>query len=139
MKMIAFLLALFVGFSACAQSQSPKSSDRIVSAVSSLTLRPDEIIKLSDEGWNGSGEAALRLSLYYGSVKLDLDRSEYWTTIAAENGNAIAQYNVWVQLNESSNIDDKKRAIFWLKKSAEQGYSDAKLELKKIDKSMPLR
>lgn len=135
MKMIAFLFALFVGFSAYAQSQSPKSLDRIVSAVSSLTLRPDEVIKLSDEGWNGSGEAALRLSLYYGSVKLDLDRSEYWTTIAAENGNAVAQYNVWVQLSESSNADDKKRAIFWLKKSAKQGYSDAKLELQKIEKS----
>jgi len=136
MKTIAFLVALFVGFSACAQSQSPKSSDKIISAVSSLTLRPDEVIKLSNEGWNGSGEAALRLSLYYGSVKLDLDKSEYWTTIAAENGNAVAQYNVWVQLNESNNVDDKKRAIFWLKKSADQGYANAKLELQNIQKPM---
>src|ERR1051325_9729672 len=136
MKMIAFLLALFVGFYACAQSQSPKSSDKIVSAVSSLTLRPNQVVKLSDEGRKGSGDAALRLSLYYGSVKVDLDRSEYWTTIAAENGNAVAQYNVWVQLNESSNSDDKKRAIFWLRKSAEQGYPDAKLELQKIEGAM---
>lgn len=136
MKMIAILFALLIGFSAFAQSQSSKSSDRIVSAVSSLTLRPDEVVKLSDEGWNGSGEAALRLSLYYGSVKLDLDKSVYWTTIAAENGNAVAQYNLWVQLSESSNADDKKRAVFWLRQSAKQGDPDAKLELQKIEKSV---
>ncbi|MGO4703403.1 tetratricopeptide repeat protein [Dyella sp. 2RAB6] len=136
MKMIVLLFALSVGFSAFAQSRSPNSSDEIISAVADLTLRPDEVIRLSDEGWNGSGEAALRLSLYYASVKLDFDRSEYWTTIAAENGNAVAQYNVWVQLSESSNADDKKRAIFWLRKSAMQGDPDAKLELQKIEKSI---
>ncbi|NII72722.1 TPR repeat protein [Dyella sp. SG562] len=136
MKTIFFLFVLFVGFSAFAQSQGPKSSDKIVSAVSSLNLRPDEVIKLSEDGWNGAGEAALRLSMYYASVKLDLDRSDYWMTIAAENGNAVAQYNVWARLSESSNADDKKRAIFWLRKSAMQGDPDARLELQKIEKSM---
>ncbi|MBT2117484.1 hypothetical protein KK141_03235 [Dyella sp. LX-66] len=134
MKMIALLFALSVGFSAFAQSQSPKSLDQIISGVGDLTLRPDEVIRLSDEGWNGSGEAALRLSLYYGSVRLDFDRAEYWTIIAAENGNAVAQYNAWVQLSDdrSSSADDKKRAVFWLRKSAAQNDPDAIRELKKL-------
>ena len=134
MKTIFFLFVLFVGFSAFAQSQGPKSSDKIVSAVSSLNLRPDEVIKLSEDGWNGAGEAALRLSMYYASVKLDLDRSDYWMTIAAENGNAVAQYNAWVQMSDdrSSSADDKKRAVFWLRKSAAQNDPDAIRELKKL-------
>lgn len=133
--MMAFVLVLFFAFLSCAQSQSAKIDGEPVLGVADLVLRSDEVIKLSDEAWAGSGDAALKLSLYYANVKLDFDRASYWTIISAENGNAVAQYNAWAQLSDSrSTTDDQRRAVFWLRKSAAQGCPEAVLELQKVEK-----
>ena len=96
MKRAVFVFVLFFAFSGFAQSQSQTREFKPISGVADLILQPDEIVKLSDEAWAGSGDAALRLSVYYANVKLDFDRSSYWTLIAAENGNAVGQYNAWL-------------------------------------------
>jgi len=74
--------------------------------------------------------------VYYANVKVDFDGSSYWTLIAGENGNAVAQYNAWAELSDSrSSADDKRRAVFWLRKSAVQGDSDAIRELRELERS----
>ena len=136
MKRVALVFVLFFALSGFAQSQTPASDGKPILLVADLMLHPYEVDKLAEEAWGGSGEAAPNLSLYYGSVRLDLDRSDYWTLIGAENGNAVAQYNAWVQLSDSrSSNDDQKRAVFWLRKAAAQGVAEALLELRKPDKA----
>jgi TPR repeat protein len=136
MKITASVFVLLFVFSGFAQSQSPTSEGKPILGVADLVLRSDEVAKLSDEAWAGSGEAALKLSVYYANVKVDFDRSSYWTLIAAENGNAVAQYNAWAELSDSrSSADDKRRAVFWLRKSAVQGDSDAIRELRELERS----
>ena len=121
------------GLSGHAQSQDVKLDGEVVMGVGDLVLSPGEVVALSDEAWSGSGEAALKLFLYYGSVRLDFDKADYWTIIAAENGNAVGQYNAWVQLSdERSSAEDQKRAIFWLRKAAAQNVPEAILELRKM-------
>lgn len=47
----------------------------------------------------------------------------YWTQIAAENGDAVSQYNLAIILLNTKKQQDRLRAIFWLKKSADSGYA----------------
>lgn len=132
-KSVVCVLMLLLGLSGQARSQDAKPQGEYLPLVGDLILSPEEVVKLSDEAWRGSGEAALRLSMYYGSVRLDFDRSDYWTIIGAEDGNAVSQYNAWVQLSdERSSADDKKRAVFWLRKAAAQNFPDAVDELRKL-------
>ena len=126
-----FVLAALL-LSASAQSQDDKSDVKVIGLEADLDLRSDQVVTLTDEALRGSGEAGLRLALYYANVKLDLSKSEYWTHISAENGNAVAQYNEWVELSQSEKADDRKRALFWLRKSAAQGNGTAQRELKDI-------
>jgi TPR repeat protein len=56
----------------------------------------------------------------------------YWSQIAAENGDPIAQYNFALELISEKNSLEKKRAIYWLKKAAEQGDVDASRVLRDI-------
>ncbi|MEQ1513165.1 MAG: hypothetical protein ABL934_10885 [Lysobacteraceae bacterium] len=56
----------------------------------------------------------------------------YWSQIAAENGDPIAQYNFALDLLSQKNSLEKKRAIYWLKKAAEKGDADASRVLRDI-------
>jgi TPR repeat protein len=56
----------------------------------------------------------------------------YWSQIAAENGGPIAQYTFALDLLSEKNPLEKKRAIYWLKKAAEQGDVDASRVLRDI-------
>ena len=104
---------------------------------SDLDISESEILQLEREALNGSGEAALRLCLYYEIRKEDLEETMYWECIAAENGHVVSQYNYAIHLLNENYIKAyytdpkminraKIRARFWLKKAAEQGHKYAK-------------
>ena len=53
---------------------------------------------------------------------------------AAEQGNAEAQYNLSVMYHEGEGVgQDEEKAVYWLKKSAAQGYIQAQDVLRTIE------
>lgn len=84
------------------------------------------------EAAKGDAEAAFRLSLHFSSGRnASADEARFWRQIAAENGHAVAQYNIWFLDHGSQDEILRERALFWLKKSAEAGFEDAKKQLSK--------
>ena len=80
----------------------------------------------------GDPEAAFRLSLHYSSGdSASTEDARFWRQIAAENGHAVAQYNIWFLDHESLDVLLRERAFFWLRKSAASGFGDAKAQLPK--------
>jgi TPR repeat protein len=56
--------------------------------------------------------------------------SSYWYRKAAENGNAIGQYNLGHHYRNGYGVpQDYGEAVKWLRMSAEQGNSDAQINL----------
>lgn len=79
---------------------------------------------------SGHPEAAFRLALHYSSgSNASPGDSRYWLLIAAENGHAVAPYNIWFADHESLDGVARARALFWLEKSAERGVARAKEKL----------
>ncbi|WP_155844836.1 hypothetical protein [Arenimonas oryziterrae] len=72
---------------------------------------------------SGDKDAAFDLAREAMNVSPPLSRC--WLVVASENGHAIAQYNLWATLRHSSDSRDMSRAVFWLDKSADQGFDRA--------------
>ncbi|WP_325370531.1 hypothetical protein [Dyella sp.] len=90
-----------------------------------FVLTPVQVKKLTNEALDGSGKAALRLSRFYSNVVTNLDEAMKWAIIGAENGDANCQYTAYAFLDRRMSSEDRRRAIFWLKKAADQGYQPA--------------
>ncbi|WP_295388321.1 tetratricopeptide repeat protein, partial [Thiolapillus sp.] len=59
-------------------------------------------------------------------VRQDLKEAVKWYRRAAEQGYALAQYNLGVIYNNGQGVQqDKKEAVKWFRKAAEQGYASA--------------
>lgn len=97
-----------------------------------IALNGDSIRALSNEGLSGSPDSAQKLALHFLVANGNLTDGMYWTHIAAENGHAVAQYNMWQLLNQSEDANNHKRALFWLRRSAASGNSDAIEKLKEL-------
>jgi TPR repeat protein len=59
--------------------------------------------------------------MYYALIVSDRGKYEYWTTVAAENGSPIGEYNLGHLLADRGGGADRRRAIYWLKKAALAG------------------
>lgn len=81
----------------------------------------------------GSPEAATKISVFYGFVLLNPIEERRWALIAAENGNPVAQYNVYEDFMNNDTALDRERALFWLRKSAAAGFKDAQEKLKRVE------
>jgi TPR repeat protein len=90
-----------------------------------LVLTPQQVKQLTSEALDGSGPAALRLSRFYSNVVTNLDEAMKWAVIGAENGDANCQYTAYAFLDRRLSAEDRRRATFWLKKAADQGYQPA--------------
>ena len=90
-----------------------------------FVLTPQQVTKLTDEALDGSGPAALRLSRFYSNVATNLDEAMKWAIIGAENGDANCQYTAYAFLDRRIFTEDRRRALFWLKKAAGQSYQPA--------------
>jgi len=66
------------------------------------------------------------MNFYWMSGKKDIPRAKYWAVIGAENGSIEAQFRAWQTLSISRNPDEQRRAIFWLKKAADENYLGSK-------------
>jgi TPR repeat protein len=62
----------------------------------------------------GDGESAVRLAL---NPEGDLDSATYWSTIAAEDGDARGMEWLAVLLKNKGDSQSKIRACYWLKKA----------------------
>ena len=54
-----------------------------------LEIPEKDIPTIEEAALRGNGKSALKLALFYGAVKHDLDKQMYWTTISAEDGEPI--------------------------------------------------
>lgn len=129
---IASLIGVLT-IAACASTQ-----DNQASAVDEgFAISADRLSELKEIAADGNGQAALRLSLHYSSgINSSAKDAEFWRIVAAENGEPVAQYNIWFLMHESTDPLERRRALFWLKKSAEGGFVEAKHELERLAGSL---
>lgn len=90
-----------------------------------FVLTPAQQQSLVTQALDGSGDAALRLSHFYSNVAGNLDEALRWAVIGAENGDAKSALTAYALLDRRTSEQDRRRAQFWLKKAAEQGYRPA--------------
>jgi TPR repeat protein len=129
MKHLWVLCFLFFVNAVWAQGYPPK----VISGVQDMALSDQQISSYSEQALRGDTEAANRLGEYYLMLQGDRHHAEYWYRISAENGDVGAQRSYGEMLLQDSS-ENKTRAIFWLKKSAEGGDSLAKAALEKLKK-----
>jgi len=128
---VAALACLCASQAAAAQTDTAHE----VNLNQSLVLTAKQQQALAVEAMRGSGEAAMKLFLFYGFVALNPTEEHRWVVIGAENGDPVAQYNLYTDLANSDDELEKQRAIFWLRKAAAAGDEDAKGELKDLEKA----
>lgn len=128
MRVIYFTLLLATMMTAgCAAAQ-----DRPIAVDEGFSLSTDTREEMRIQAAKGDAEAAFRLSLHYSSGSgASAEEARFWRQIAAENGHAVAQYNIWFLDQKSSDVVLRERAHFWLRKSAASGFEDAKRQLSK--------
>ncbi|SFW28227.1 sel1 repeat family protein [Luteibacter sp. UNCMF366Tsu5.1] len=97
-----------------------------------LVLTQQQLQTLAVEAMRGSSEAASKISIFYGFVLLNPMEERRWALIAAENGDPVAQYNVYEDFMNNDTALDRERALFWLRKSANAGYKEAQEKLKRV-------
>jgi len=110
-----------------------------------LNIPKEELPQLNREALLGSQEAAFRLSRFHEFVKLDYKSSEYWISIAAENGHPVSQYNYAFFLSSDrlakvlgrdsaeERERDRQRAVYWYRMAARNGVEEAVRALRKTD------
>jgi TPR repeat protein len=126
MKSITIALAAAIsvtGTTASSQSNTPSASG-IQSPKplnSDAEIARAQVPVLEKDALSGDPRAAFRLAMYYDLIVMDMRKYEYWTTIAAENGNIVGEYNLGYLLANRGGDLNRKRAIYWLKKAALAG------------------
>lgn len=121
---IAILLAAMPITGCGTENEKPIAVDE------GFSLSAKAVDRMRLEAAKGSAEAAFRLSLHYsGGINASSEEARFWRQVAAENGHAVAQYNIWFLDHESQDAFLKERALFWLRKSAASGFEDAKKQL----------
>lgn len=120
-KLLIFLFAA----SAPAWSAAQDASERAVVTNINYKLSSQQVAQYSTEAMDGSPSATVSLIHYYLDVKRDTRKVKYWALIGAENGSAEAQFWAFTELGSSRDLSEQRRAFFWLKRSADQGYVSA--------------
>ena len=95
-------------------------------------LSDTEVKALQDKALNGDPKAAFRLSLFYDIYRRDYKEGDFWTMIAAENGDPSGEYNFGFKLKDDPDPKNRQRAIFWLKRAAKHGVKLAVSLLKEL-------
>ena len=111
------LLAAGLLWRAVSLAQAQDVAPKWISGNEAAKLRDEEIPALQVKALEGSDEAAGKLFGYYMFSSYDRGKAIYWLTVQAENGSAMAAYNLGAMLGQESDADKRTRAIFWLKKA----------------------
>ena len=109
--------AIFVGVLVPAANSPRAQEAKPIGGVQDFAVTARDILALRARALSGSGEAALRLSRYYGFVLHDAKAEVYWLQIAAENGSSLAQLDYAYKLAEGRNPDDQSRAMYWAREA----------------------
>lgn len=82
----------------------------------------EQLTQYKVAAYAGSGTAANALSVFYAKAAPAGDAELYWTMIGAENGDAVAQFNLaTLYLLKERGHYSVQRANYWLRRSANQG------------------
>lgn len=115
------------------------NADEPINLNQSLFLTPQQRMELAVEAMRGSSEAATKIAVFFGFVALNPTEQHRWVIIAAENGDAVAQFNAYQDFMHYDTELDRERALFWLKKSAASGDKMAQDELKGLEGAQKTR
>lgn len=101
MKPNLMCVALLAWMACSGAAAAHGASDEPINLNQSLVLTDKQRVTLEDQAARGSGDAALKVALFYGFVALNPVEERRWMQIAAENGNAASQYNLYHDLIDS--------------------------------------
>lgn len=134
-----FSLSVALLLGCCALMGHPSEAQPTNMQVTPMPAMPtpfssEEREKLEHDALSGSANAAGRLAGQF-ALYNDLNQATYWWTIAAENGDPRAMYNLWSVGQMVSNPPMREeRRMFWLKRAAEMGYPSAISALDRLNK-----
>ncbi len=97
----------------------------------SFYLSDSDLEAAENKAIYGDAQAALKVALYYDTVKMDSMSSIQWMNIAANQGNVTAQLNMAKWYLYDPRYKNEKLAIFWLKEAENNGSAEAKELLEK--------
>ena len=122
-----------------AVSAYPSSHMQVTDPATSSALRDlsrYEIAGLRRRAMYGDDSAALLLGMAYETgywVPQNCIRAGEWVTESANEGNAVAQYNLGLRYREGDGEPvNEELAVTWLRKAAAQKYSPARLALESV-------
>lgn len=122
---LVYVVLLLVGYQSLSFADAPKPYN-------GAPMLDASEAKLSADALAGDAVAAAKLENYYRYNKPMKDSTwKYWALIAAENGFVRSQFDEYAILIVGDDPLSQRRALYWLKKSAQGGDTDANLELKR--------
>ena len=121
-KIFKFLIIIFL---LVANMYCTNNKNLPISSNECFQIKKSKIDKYKKDALLGSEEAAFKLFEFYEFYKNDSEKSFYWVRIAAENGHAISQHYYSYFLLKKGTKEFRLRAIYWAKKSYENGNKDA--------------
>lgn len=95
-------------------------------------LTNTQISKLKQEALSGDNGAAKRLALYYDFVTMDYTSAYVWFKKAADNGDAVAQFNLGVRSLGKNNNQGCNDAKHWFSLARDNGLVKAQNELDRL-------
>lgn len=90
-----------------------------IAVASSASLTDEDLEEYSRAASSGDGHAAYLVVVHYEMAALDRRNGEYWSQIAAENGDADGMVSYASYLMDVADRDRCRRAIFWVKRAVQ--------------------
>ncbi len=110
-----------------------KKKTEVIGLNDSVDMTVKHRQELMNRANDGDGGAANALGMYYDIIKSDMGNAIYWLRKGAENGSAIAQYNLAnVLLRRKNSRTNREEAIHWLEVSEQKGIIAAKSVLERL-------
>lgn len=115
-----------------------KQKFRTKEQIDSENLPPFFLASLEKRARDGHEGTQLFLGYMYATgdyIPKDNEKSSYWNSLAAEQGNITSQYALAIQYllkDGAGNYINKDKGIYWLTKAAEAGMVDAQFRLATI-------
>ena len=131
-----FGIVLFVIACSCIATEPQKKKFKFDPEASfAFYLSDSDLDAAKNNAIYGDAEAALKVALYYETVKFDTMSGLSWMNIAANHGNVTAQLNMANLYLYDGRLKNLKLAVFWLKEAEKNGSTEAIKLLKEIEKS----
>jgi TPR repeat protein len=133
---LIFGIILIASTNSC-KATEPQNKKFVYDPESSFSfyLSDSDLDSAKKKAIQGDAEAAIKVAVYYETVKLDTMSGLAWMNISANHGNVIAQLNMAKLYLYDGRLKNVKLAIFWLKEAKQNGSTEAKKILEEIEKT----